>query len=92
MKTLREILRTAADALEAVVDDNHIKVWRFINAPPELQALAQSGGDEDWLALVPDNIEQEQDYIAWIWGGHFGRCSVDEYPIAGAMVYIGCHT
>lgn len=91
MRTLRDTLLAAAVALESTPQSDHIKVWPFKDAPPELQVLSAAGGDEDWLALVPDSIEQEQDYIAWIWGGHFGRCRVNEYPIAGAVVFIGQH-
>lgn len=32
---------------------NHIRVWRFDDAPEELRDLSHHGGDEDWLALIP---------------------------------------
>jgi len=32
---------------------NHIRVWAWKDAPEELKALSQHGGDEDWLALLP---------------------------------------
>lgn len=30
-----------------------ILLWRFEDAPEELQALSNNGGDEDWLAEIP---------------------------------------
>ena len=29
-------------------------LWRFADAPAELQSLAARGGDEDWIILSPD--------------------------------------
>jgi len=89
MRTLRDTLLAAAAALVHMPQSDHIKVWPFKDAPLALQGLSQAGGDEDWLALVPSSIDQL--HIPWLWGGRFGRCSVDEYSIAGATVYIGTH-
>lgn len=66
-----------------------IKVWRFSEAPPCLQALSTNGGDEDWLALVPNSLANE--YIPWLEGQSFGCYCVLRYPVVGAIVYIGCH-
>jgi len=33
-----------------------ILVWPFEDAPKDLQKLSTNGGDEDWLALVPDKL------------------------------------
>jgi hypothetical protein len=91
MRTLKEILLAAATACDATGRDNCIRVWRFKDAPPELRALSQSGGDEDWLLLVPDGITEEYGWLPWVNVPSFGSCRVDMYPIAGATVFIGCH-
>lgn len=72
---------------------NMIRVWRFQDAPDNLRYLSSSGGDEDWLALIP--IEMKDDYIPWMESGStFGCCSVDEYSspeMPGFIVRIGRH-
>jgi len=92
MRTLRESLEATIVALDAVQQDDHVKVWQYCDAPPALQGLSQNGGDEDWLALVPTSIlETASGYIPWLEVSAFGCCHVCKYPIAGAIVYIGCH-
>jgi hypothetical protein len=65
-----------------------IMVWPFHEAPPALRALSRNGGDEDWLALLPDD-----DVPQWMdEGGPYGCCSVDEHRLPdGRLVVIGCH-
>lgn len=66
-----------------------IHVWRFHDAPEELQALSPHGGDEDWLALVPATVTG---YIGWLDYGPFGICEISRHPWThGATVYIGAH-
>lgn len=86
MRTLREALEAAIEAIENLDQEDHAKVWRYRDAPPALQGLSQAGGDEDWLALVPDSMDHC--YFPWLVGG---CVKVHRYPIAGAVVYIGCH-
>ncbi len=69
-----------------------IKVWRFEDAPPTLQALSINGGDEDWLAVIPPHLKDE--YISWLeCSGLFD--SMDDPQIykleTGEIVYIGSH-
>ena len=90
MRTLRNILLAAVNALEAMPQSDHIKVWPFKDAPPALQGLSQAGGDEDWLAVVPDEMLAYHFRVPWL-GGSAGICRVREYPIAGATVFIGQH-
>lgn len=90
MRTLKELLIQAAGAIDAYSVDDCIKVWRFKDAPPELKALSDNGGDEDWLAVVPDDIAGGY-YVPWLEGPSFGCAHVLTYPIAGAIVFIGCH-
>lgn len=92
-ESLAQALRDFADILEAVpkTEDKMIRVWRFYEAPEELQNLSRNGGDEDWLALVPASMERG--YIPWLQQGPFGVCDVAEYSLPdGSVVYIGCHS
>jgi hypothetical protein len=67
-----------------------IKVWKFHDAPEELQKLSQHGGDEDWLALVPPALKDE--WIPWLDTGTFGCCSIDKHlQEDGSTVFIGAH-
>jgi hypothetical protein len=72
------------------MDEYLIKVWPFHHAPPELQALSDNGGDEDWLALVPPSLKGQ--WIGWLEVGRFGVCDVNEYlQPDGSVVCIGVH-
>ena len=70
-----------------------IKVWKFHDAPTLLRELSTNGGDEDWIALVPNSYEGE--YISWMQEGTpFGCCCVDKYThedYEGFEIFIGCH-
>lgn len=72
---------------------NHIRVWRWQDAPEELQALSQHGGDEDWVALVPPLLAGE--WIDWMEEGtRFGRHDVSEHThpeLPGYVVRISAH-
>ena len=72
---------------------NHIRVWKFKDAPEELRALSRHGGDEDWVALIPPQYANE--YIGWIDnGGPFGCCDVSEHihpELPDYIVKIGAH-
>lgn len=71
-----------------------IAVWRFEDAPVFLQDLSTNGGDEDWLAVVPDYLVEEGYYIPWLEVPAFGCCCVDRYPhpeTPGFEVVIGSH-
>jgi hypothetical protein len=67
----------------------YIKIWEFYDAPESYQRLSDHGGDEDWLALIPEGRERPY----WMEDGSwFGCCSVSEHKLAdGATVYIGAH-
>lgn len=66
-----------------------IIVWSFYDAPGELRSLSRHGGDEDWVALVPYDVERP----SWTESGTaFGCCDVSEHQlIDGRWVYIGAH-
>jgi hypothetical protein len=74
------------------IPPNHIRVWRWEDAPEELKALSTHGGDEDWVALLPPKFAGE--WIGWMEGGSFGACdtSVHTHPeLPGYEVRIGAH-
>lgn len=71
-------------------DPRMIRVWRFHDAPADLRALSEHGGDEDWLALIPAPLADQ--WIAWAEVGPFGCCDVSEHPLPdGSVVRIGAH-
>jgi len=69
---------------------DHIHVWPFDEAPEEYRALSTSGGDEDWVALVPERLANS---VPWLESGTpFGCCKVGSFPIKnGDVVFIGSH-
>lgn len=76
--------------------DNHedwdaIIVWRWEDAPDQYKALSQHGGDEDWVAFVPDYLRDKGNQ-AWMESGSpFGCCDVSEHEVEGGVVRIGAH-
>ncbi len=67
-----------------------IMVWRFEDAPDEFRRLSDHGGDEDWLAYVPESFEGS--WIGWMESGTpFGVCDVSEHKVDGGTVHIGAH-
>jgi hypothetical protein len=67
-----------------------ISVWRFHEAPQEFQALSGHGGDEDWLAFVPETMGDP--WIGWLESrSPFGVSEVTRHPVDGGFVYIGAH-
>ena len=68
-----------------------IRVWRFKDAPQIYQDLSQHGGDEDWLAEVPPELDDV--WIPWLEsGGPFGVSEVSVINLeSGYKVYIGAH-
>ena len=72
------------------MDEKMIKVWQFDDAPKEYRDLSTHGGDEDWIAFIPECMKD--DYIGWTEEGHsFGCCSVSEHKVNGGVIRIGSH-
>ena len=70
-------------------DRRRILVWPFRSAPKHYRDLSGSGGDEDWLAFVPEDVARP----AWTFeGGAFGCCDVYEHAVSGGTVLIGVHS
>ena len=68
---------------------NTILVWRFHEAPGELRALSEHGGDEDWLALLPND-----DIPYWMeCGTAFGSAGItsQQLPDDDRVLVIGAH-
>lgn len=64
-------------------------LWPFSDAPVQLQALSQNGGDEDWILVVPAG---EQVPFFAEEGSRFGCCTVEVHELScGRRVLIGCH-
>ena len=71
--------------------DKAIIIWKFRDAPKEFQELSENGGDEDWIAFVPDAFKGK--YIGFLEeGSAFGCCTVEEHDVDGGRIYIGCHS
>jgi len=75
-----------------------IKVWRFEDAPPELQSMSQHGGDEDWIVLVPSSMkdsmkEDIMDYglPRWIAATDTCRDPSEQILANGDLLIIGAH-
>lgn len=64
-----------------------IKVWAFDEAPKKYQKLSNNGGDEDWVAFVPDLYNDR--WICWL--EHLGCCSTEEHAVVGGTIVIGSH-
>lgn len=91
-KTTRRTTRSGDDAGGGYASRDCISVWPFDSAPPELRALSEHEGDEDWLAFVPASYADL--YIDWLEAGSpFGRYRIDRYPHpSGGAVYVGAHS
>ena len=71
-----------------------ISVWPFGQAPRELQAFSNNGGDEDWIALIPPKVMKDYgDYIGWLEGTSFDSCGQPQvYELSnGYRIVIGSH-
>jgi len=71
-----------------------IMVWRFEDAPVVYQDLSPHGGDEDWVAFIPQGfIKKHGDYVSWCdpENGPFGVCHISEHQVTNGIVRIGAH-
>jgi len=95
MESLADLLRKAADTAEGLQREmwgEPIRIWPFRDAPEEFKRLSDNGGDEDWLAFVPQWIwDRTEGWIPFLDVGHFGVSHVNKYVVPGGVVLIGCH-
>ena len=92
-KTLARIyLEAFADGVQSI-GKKTIKVWVFEDAPTELQALSQHGGDEDWLVLVPAVLDKDWERWEPLWLSKTDTCDAPSRHTLdnGDVVYIGAH-
>lgn len=72
------------------MSEQYIKIWEFYDAPETFRALSEHGGDEDWLAFVPEG-RCEPYWLEPDSGSWFGCCSISRHIVDGGAVYIGAH-
>lgn len=71
-----------------------IQVWAWDDAPDEFRALSPHGGDEDWVAFIPQPVyDSHGGNFPWCESGsRFGVCDVSEHEVTGGVVRIGAHS
>ena len=85
-------------SMDKTFDADHklpILVWPFHDAPEQLRALSEHGGDEDWLVHVPLHFvgRMSTDYGPPTWVEAMGACDVSRHDLAdGSIVFIGAHS
>jgi len=68
-----------------------IRIWPWRYAPQKYRQLSPHGGDEDWVAFVPQEL-YGFDYRSWMGPGTaFGWARVSEHRLPHGTVYIGAH-
>lgn len=68
-----------------------IKIWHFKDAPKKYRKLSTNGGDEDYLAFIPEHYKNE--YFPFLEEGtNFGCFSVDKVEVNGGIILIGSHS
>jgi hypothetical protein len=69
--------------------DTCAKIWPFHNAPPEYRQFSNHGGDEDWVAFIPDGV----DVYPLTWDDSYvqGWGHVDRHEVPGGVVIIFAH-
>lgn len=67
-----------------------IKIWEFYKSPKKYQEMSTNGGDEDWVALIPKELDYVPSFMEE--GTSFGCCSVDRFNLKnGDILLIGSH-
>jgi hypothetical protein len=67
-----------------------VQVWAWDDAPEEYRELSGHGGDEDWVALIPEHLYEDRYQIPWLEA--LGVCDVEFHPIpTGEAIAIGAH-
>ena len=71
----------------------HVKLWLFADAPEKYKSLSTSGGDEDFLALVPKDLLENYWILERIFsvGSGFAVCDVEEVSHDDGLIVIGSH-
>ena len=68
-----------------------IRVWPWDDAPEEFRRLSQNGGDEDWVAFVPNKYKDMP--LPWLENHGFDSCYDPQViDVKFGVVYIGAHS
>lgn len=71
---------------------NPILVWEWKDAPQELRALSEHGGDEDWVAEVPPAVDEWHPALRRLLASVICDVSKHDHPTKeGWKVYIAAH-
>ena len=69
------------------MSNKHIKLWAWKDAPEHFRALSRNGGDEDWVALIPDELDAPS------WLEAMDSCRDPQiFHRAEGTVWIGAHS
>jgi hypothetical protein len=86
-KEIQTVCRFAQDYRSSLV-------WRFDQAPAALRDLFQQGGDEDYLAIIPDALETD-----WVTfneevfnNASFGCAHISRYECPPFVILVGTHS
>ena len=72
------------------MDDKHIKIWWFEDAPAEYQGLVKDLDDIDMVMFIPDgfDVPGRIDLIL----SAVGSMECQEFAVEGGRVFIGWHS
>lgn len=72
---------------------NTIRMWHFLDAPEEIQALVPESDRDDIedVVYVPDEFEETNAYFFGLIAYLRKMCECREYEVAGGRVYITWH-
>lgn len=70
----------------------HIIIYEFDDAPEELQALSEQGGDEDWIIIIPNDIlNKHHGYITMFETGFIDNQEATHESFPDCTIYISSH-
>lgn len=79
----------AMEVLKSIQIKQAIIVWPFEDAPEEYRKLSPHGGDEDWVAFVPQHLVDK--YISWMQNESVFGFDVSEHIVEDGVVRISSH-
>lgn len=84
----KRVMRWRWSGPDVPLPDASIRIWAWVDAPGELRAFSDHGGDEDWVCLVPKELAN--DYLPFV--ESLGICRVSNHFLTdGRKVLIGAH-
>jgi hypothetical protein len=67
-----------------------VRVWNFYDAPEELRALSNNGGDEDFIIMAETTDAVDVDLAGEV-AARLQVCDSQETEHNGLKVFITCH-